>query len=196
LTPAFGTLHFPFFQAVRQSGGPSLVASYEIDSDACRPELREFGHFSIRKEFTMLPIRRCFLGTLAVLVVAVPSAFADDPTLYDAITSSTLQGTQYQIKGSVAAKNLPADTMTVQFSIEFQKLNTTTMTWQTQNPPAGAGGFTTPRADHTASYETPWTNFSPAQGSQWRIYVTGYYVSNTGQHNFAPIASPGITPRP
>jgi hypothetical protein len=143
----------------------------------------------------MFRIRCCFLGTLFVLLLAVTSASAD-ATLYDAIATSQLQGMQYQIKGSAKAKDLPAGTMTVQFMVTFQKLNTTSMLWEDQNPPAPAGGTTTPHADHTASYESSYTNFSPAQGSQWRIKVEGYYLDNGGQHNFVAISSASITPRP
>lgn len=145
----------------------------------------------------MFGIGRLFLGTSFALFLAATSESGVDPSLYDAIATTSSQNNQHQIRGSAKAKDLPTDTKSVQFAVTFQKFNAGTMRWEDQKRPVPAVVMTTPLADHTASIKTSYSDFTPGQGSKWRIHVSGYYIDNRGkQHEFTPIDSPGFAPRP
>lgn len=131
------------------------------------------------------------------LFLAVTFESGVEPSLYDAIATTSSQNNQHQLRGSAKARDLPTDTKSVQFVVIFQKFNTATKAWENQKTPAPIVVTTTPLADHTASFKTDYCDFTPAQGSKWRIHVSGDYIDSGGKrHDFTPIDSAGFAPRP
>ncbi len=88
----------------------------------------------------MFGIGRLFLATFFALFLAVTAEAAVNQTLCDAVARTQSQNNQFRIQGRVKAKDLPADTKSVQFVMTFQKLNTTTMRWEDQKRPAARYG--------------------------------------------------------
>lgn len=111
---------------------------------------------------------------------------------YQSIVNPPPQPPTPQVKGSGSVTGLPANTMAVTLNIKFQKKANGAPAWanilevnQICTPVAG-----------TANYDTGWQNLTPApaQGDQYRILVSGSYITGPPDNKTVLLNAVGSLP--
>jgi len=153
------------------------------------------------KLLAVLTNRLFVAGLLCCLWVATDANTASAQALTNPICTTKIvkapapQPDYWQNSGTVSATNIPANTMTVSTTFQFERRAKGAFNWTVMY---SVGLQTTP-VNGVANFDTGFTTFTPAPGAgeEFRVYISGYYVNGMGMRtNIPPAESPIRTPIP